>query len=169
MNKKIIKFFKRYYKLVIIFGAGLIIFCLSSYFYNNVSTMPAKRAFNKAFNYYLTGDCDNYSKSYNVSFSEKFLRDYGDTDWVGDATYGKLEEKINTCMENNNEKSVLDVKIKTISREKFSDTAFIQAEITNVNHSGVHHIYPQSFIMKKISNKWFLNTYCDTEKDSACK
>ena len=139
------------------------------YYYNNISTAPIRKAFDKIFSYYLTGDCDKYSKSYNVSFSEEFINKFGDTDWLSDAIYQKQGGIANKCQNNIKGGKVLDVKIKEIIKENFSDTAFVQAEITAVNENGVHHIIPQSFIMKKISDSWFMSVYCDTENDQECK
>jgi|GEM_PF-6488011 len=134
---------------------------------NGISTRPAKIAFDKAFSFYLAGDCDNYVKAYNVSFSDQFIKEYGDSDWPNDATVEKLTEKADNCKNNNG--SILNVKIKVISREKFSDTAFIKAEMTVVNSKGVHHVIPQNFVMKEIDHKWFIDVYCDTENDDKCK
>lgn len=136
------------------------------YCYSNISTAPVRKAFDNAFIYYLTGDCDKYSQLYNVSFSKEFLDKY-DYEWQAEASYQKREAKADKCREKTGH--FLDVKIKNVSREKFSDTAFIQAEVITVNDSGVHHIVPQSFVMKKIGNNWLINVFCDTESDLDCK
>lgn len=167
MIKKIIEPLKKHYKFIILLFVLAMGFLLTCSIYNGISTGPAKKAFDRAFNFFLAGDCDKYSKSYHVSFSEKFLNNYGDTDWPGDATYQKQEGIANKCRENKGD--ILDVRVKKITREKFSDTAFIQAEVTTVNKAGVHHIIPRNFVMKKFYNKWLIDTYCDTENDKECK
>ncbi len=163
--KKIIDYLKSHQPLSIILGLVLVValFIL----YNGISTEPVRLSFNKAWGYFLVGDCDKYSESYNVSFDEKFLEKFGDTDWPGDATYQKKSTLAENCKENH--KKAFDIKIKKVSRENFSDTAFIQADFTTVNDNGVHHNVPTSLVMKKIDGKWFLNAYCDTENDSDCK
>lgn len=160
---KISNLLRKHYKL---FTLILVLFIGSIYIYGGVSKEPIKNAFNKAFKYYLTGDCEKFSESFNVSFSKEFLDKYGDTDWLGDAQYQKLSGIVDKCKENRN---IFEVKIRNISRESFSDTAFVQIEYTEVNDNGVHHKYPGDLIMKKFGDKWFIDVYCDTKNDAECK
>ena len=158
-NKKIVIF------LIILFF-GCIIYRFS---YSSTSSYPTQKSFNKAFQYFLSGDCEKYADAYNIAFQDDFLAEYGDTDWPIDAIYQKRNSIAQNCRKAVSQHNILDVKIKNISREKFSDTAFIQTEITTVNNGGVHHIIPENFVMKNINDKWMLNIYCDTERDSDCK
>lgn len=172
-HKKINNIFRRLFvyimgksKIILLIVATLICCLVINYFYQNLSSGPVKNSFNRIMNYYLTGDCDKFASSFYVSFSQDFLDKYGDTDWVLDATYQKQSGIADRCRAN---RSIIDVYIKNISRQKFSNTAFVLAGDVTVNNNGVPHTYPQSFVMKNVNGEWEIDTYCDTNNDPECK
>lgn len=145
---------------------GICFLLVIGYIFNTfVSINVVKKDFYKIFNYYFTGDCEKYAQLNNISFSDSFMKKFGDTDWPREATLQKRLSLENDC-KNSKYKNIV---ITKISKEKFSDTAFIQADLTVGASKGQSYVISKNFVMKYVSNHWLIDVWCDTEKDIDCK